>query len=70
MSRLPRMTGPDGLHVHVVSTRDTAAGCWARRFEVYEDAALIVTRSGEILRVYPDATVLAVDFDLAELHEV
>lgn len=67
-ARLPRLSGPDGLHVHVV-TAGTAYGCWARRFEVYGEAALMVTRRGQILGVYPDDRTLGSDYDLAQLRE-
>lgn len=50
-------------------TSGTAYGCWARRFEVFEDAALMVTRGGAILGIYPDENTLASDYDLALLRE-
>jgi len=63
------MSGRDGLHVHVVITTDSAYGCWARRFEVDGEAALLVTRRGAVLGVYPDERTLESDYDLTQLRE-
>lgn len=66
-SRLPTLSGPDGLRVHVVAT-GTSYGCWLRFVGVSEAAALLVTKRGAILSAYPDQETLAVDYDLADLH--